>query len=181
MRQQLFLQLLKAYLVPAPGRKACPEQAVDLLNGRLADLDVVQVLQLVPASWSIGMVGQFLQRSIGRALHRQRTTQIQHGLARQENLRLRSNPRSLLVWLVTFAPHEFVFFGISADLSIPRDRFHTILGAERLDLICKSIPMYEGDRCAACNYEIRESDLSFSADSTGSIVNCPRCPRKKGS
>ena len=95
-RQELFLHLLKAYLVPQGGHEPQPDKALQLLNGR-ADLDVAAVLEVAPASWSIGVLGPFLRLSIRRMLSRRFRSRIEHGLARQENLQLRCELMSLTV------------------------------------------------------------------------------------
>lgn len=85
-RQKLFLSLLRVYLVREPGRKDYTQQGIDLLNSYIADLDAAQVLALVPADWSIGLVNSFLRRSVRRNLHEHRMTQVEKGLARQAYL-----------------------------------------------------------------------------------------------
>ena len=46
----------------------------------------MQVLELIPDTWSVGLVSTFLTRSLRLSLSRCRTTKIEHGLARGERV-----------------------------------------------------------------------------------------------
>ena len=95
-RQRLFMALLRVYLVPEAGKRDYTQEAINLLNGHLSDLDMAkagprtrdagihgaQVLELVPQSWSIGTIAKFLKRSVRISMHLHRTTQIEESLAR---------------------------------------------------------------------------------------------------
>lgn len=81
-RQKVFLTLLKVYLVPE-SRGQFIEHAINILNEHATDLDTHEVLPLLPQDWSIGTIESFLIKSMRRSLHTQRTSRIQHGLARQ--------------------------------------------------------------------------------------------------
>eukprot|EP00053_Salpingoeca_punica_P016097 m.150179 g.150179 ORF g.150179 m.150179 type:complete len:874 (-) comp16875_c0_seq2:376-2997(-) len=87
VRQRLFLSLLKVYL---QGDKPYISDAVDLLNSYMADLDVVEVLRLVPSDWSIHMIEDFLTRSIRRHIAASATSRIQRSMARTANLQAQS-------------------------------------------------------------------------------------------
>ena len=60
------------------------EQAVKMLNSRLSDLNVVEVLKVIPDHWSLGVVGNFLKQAIRSDVHHLRTVQVTKGLARSE-------------------------------------------------------------------------------------------------
>ncbi len=42
-RQELFMALLRVYLVPEQGKQEYTQEAINLLNGHLSDLDVAKV------------------------------------------------------------------------------------------------------------------------------------------
>eukprot|EP00051_Salpingoeca_urceolata_P025663 m.464125 g.464125 ORF g.464125 m.464125 type:complete len:883 (-) comp20356_c0_seq1:85-2733(-) len=87
--QQIYLTLLRVYLAPsadAADSADYTQYAIGLLNSHLADLNLVEVLKLVPENWGMGVLDQFLRRSIRTNLHDHRTKQIWKSLARQDNL-----------------------------------------------------------------------------------------------
>lgn len=72
-RKRLFQILLGVYLDPMEGRKdSLLAPAISLLNSDVADFDTVRVLQLIPDSWSVGLVKQFLRHSVEYQMIRQR-------------------------------------------------------------------------------------------------------------
>ncbi|XP_065844821.1 transforming growth factor-beta receptor-associated protein 1-like [Oscarella lobularis] len=85
-QRHLFQELLKAYLQPTESAVPLVAPAVDLLNSHMAEFDAVQVLELIPDTWSVGLVSTFLTRSLRLSLSRCRTTKIEHGLARGERV-----------------------------------------------------------------------------------------------
>lgn len=94
-RQQVFLALLRVYLVRGSGHS---QQAIDFLNGPKTDLDPSKVLQMVPPEWGIGVLHPFLRRSVRQKMHLQRTSRIQYGLAKQEHLQARAELLRLTGW-----------------------------------------------------------------------------------
>ncbi|XP_072546340.1 transforming growth factor-beta receptor-associated protein 1 [Salminus brasiliensis] len=81
--QQLFLCLLQVYL--ESGQSVT--QAVDLLNNNATTFNLVRVLQVLPSSWSLQLVGRFLCDSLRGAVHEMRMRGLQKNLAKVENLR----------------------------------------------------------------------------------------------
>lgn len=93
-RQKLFHLLLGVYLDPqsqgasAGGGGELEMAAVDLLNRHGEVFDAVQVLNLLPESWSLQLLRPFLGRAVRASMHACRTSQIALGLAHSENVQL---------------------------------------------------------------------------------------------
>lgn len=93
-RQKLFHLLLGVYLEPqsqgtsAGGSGELEMAAVDLLNRHGEVFDAVQVLNLLPESWSLQLLRPFLGRAVRASMHACRTSQIALGLAHSENVQL---------------------------------------------------------------------------------------------
>ncbi|XP_052801707.1 transforming growth factor-beta receptor-associated protein 1-like [Mya arenaria] len=86
-RKRLFHILLSVYLDPANERKDfLIEPAIVLLNNNVSDFDVAKVIQIIPDSWSIGLMSQFLKKALRTNMHENRTTRIQCMMSRGENL-----------------------------------------------------------------------------------------------
>ncbi|XP_065189693.1 transforming growth factor-beta receptor-associated protein 1 homolog [Sycon ciliatum] len=89
-RQRLFLALLTVYLTPVEGQgQLLVVQAMDLLNSSEAEFDVAQVLQILPETWPISLISNFLSRSIRHSMTRARSSRLQHSLARGEALQVK--------------------------------------------------------------------------------------------
>ena len=89
-RRKLFLALLTVYLTPVAGQgQLLVVQAMDLLNCSEAEFDVSQVLQILPETWSISLISNFLSRSIRRSMSQARASRLQHSLARGEALQVK--------------------------------------------------------------------------------------------
>ncbi|BFZ03908.1 hypothetical protein BsWGS_06948 [Bradybaena similaris] len=85
--KRLFHTLLGVYLDPTYQRRdMLVAPAMALLNSSMAEFDTVKVLQLLPDSWSVGLLSQFLARAVRTSLHNCRMTRIQRMMARGENL-----------------------------------------------------------------------------------------------
>jgi len=50
---------------------------------------MIQVLQCIPDSWSLGLIHQFLMSSVRKTLNRSRTTRVERMLLRGDNLSMR--------------------------------------------------------------------------------------------
>ncbi|KAG9296858.1 hypothetical protein G9A89_006813 [Geosiphon pyriformis] len=85
VRRGLFLELLKVYL-EMENRHNSLEKILKLLNKQAVYLDIVEVLALLPETWSIEMLNEFLGRSIRQSFHDYRENQILKGLSRGENI-----------------------------------------------------------------------------------------------
>nr|XP_054757088.1 transforming growth factor-beta receptor-associated protein 1-like [Lytechinus pictus] len=90
-RRRLFQLLLTVYLDPMEGKKdSLLAPAMNLLNSPDADFDTVRVLQLLPETWSVGLISRFLSEAIRSSTHGSRMSRVEHTLTRSENLHLRS-------------------------------------------------------------------------------------------
>ncbi|XP_071955970.1 transforming growth factor-beta receptor-associated protein 1-like isoform X2 [Antedon mediterranea] len=90
-RRRLFQILLGVYLDPLEGKQdSLIAPAITLLNSDIADFDNIRVLQIIPDSWSVGLVTKFLTHTLRHNMHSCRTTKVQRMLARGENLNLKS-------------------------------------------------------------------------------------------
>ncbi|XP_066123958.1 transforming growth factor-beta receptor-associated protein 1 [Saccopteryx bilineata] len=85
-RQRLFHILLTIYLSPGHSTLELAVAAVDLLNHHAMEFDAVQVLQLLPGTWSVQLLCPFLMGAMRDSAHTRRTTQVALGLAKSENL-----------------------------------------------------------------------------------------------
>ncbi|XP_067054728.1 transforming growth factor-beta receptor-associated protein 1-like [Acropora muricata] len=90
-RVKLFQTLLEVYLKPEGDCEPFVGPAVALLNSHMGDFDTTEVLKLIPNEWSIGLISQFLSGSVRLSLHKSRTTKILSGLAREENLKIKTS------------------------------------------------------------------------------------------
>lgn len=82
-RQGLLLTLLQIYL----SSKDLTGAAVDLLNNHPQVFALEKVLQLLPGSWSVQLVSQFLIVSLRQTFHQRQMGRLHQALARAELLR----------------------------------------------------------------------------------------------
>ncbi|XP_035609634.1 transforming growth factor-beta receptor-associated protein 1 [Oncorhynchus keta] len=83
LEHTLFLTLLQIYM----GSNELASAAVDLLNANAAAFDLDTVLQVLPDSWSVQLVSQFLLGSLRGTFHQRRMAGVERGLAQVELLR----------------------------------------------------------------------------------------------
>ncbi|XP_068608221.1 transforming growth factor-beta receptor-associated protein 1 [Brachionichthys hirsutus] len=88
-KQTLLLNLIQIYL----NSEILSSAAVDLLNNNPQDYASEKVLQLLPDSWSVHLVSQFITGFLRDTLHQRRMTKLQMGLSRVELMRHR------VVWM----------------------------------------------------------------------------------
>lgn len=79
-RQTLLLTLLRIYL----SSEDLISAAADLLNNNPRVFAVEQVIRLLPDSWSVQLVSQFLIGSLRETLHQRRMARLQKGLSQVE-------------------------------------------------------------------------------------------------
>lgn len=79
-KQSLLLILLQIYL----SSEDLISVAADLLNKNPCVFAVEQVIQLLPDSWSVQLVSQFLIGSLRETLHQRRMARLQKGLSQAE-------------------------------------------------------------------------------------------------
>ncbi|XP_070777160.1 transforming growth factor-beta receptor-associated protein 1 [Enoplosus armatus] len=82
-RQTLLLTLLKIYL----SSEDLTSAAVDLLNNNPQVFAAEKVIQLLPDSWSVQLVSQFLVGSLRETLHQRRMARLQKALGQAEHIR----------------------------------------------------------------------------------------------
>ncbi|EDQ92140.1 uncharacterized protein MONBRDRAFT_5863 [Monosiga brevicollis MX1] len=90
-RQHVSLMLFKVYIEPPPGKPRNDHEALALLNSHLSDLDIAEVLHLLPDDWSFKVIEQFLRRSIQRDVHHQALIQVKKGLVASEAIQVESH------------------------------------------------------------------------------------------
>ncbi|XP_039640941.1 transforming growth factor-beta receptor-associated protein 1 isoform X4 [Perca fluviatilis] len=82
-RQTLLLTLLQIYL----SSEALTSAAVDLLNNNPRVFVAEKIIQLLPDSWSIQLVSQFLVRSLRESFHQRQMVRLQKALGQVECMR----------------------------------------------------------------------------------------------
>ncbi|XP_042244664.1 transforming growth factor-beta receptor-associated protein 1 [Thunnus maccoyii] len=82
-REALLLTLLKIYL----SSEDLTSAAVDLLNNNPQVFAAEKVIHLLPESWSVQLVSQFLVRFLRETFHQRQTRRLQQALAQAELLR----------------------------------------------------------------------------------------------
>lgn len=92
-REVLLLTLLQIYL----SSKDLTGAAVDLLNSQPHVFALEKVLQLLPESWSVQLVSQFLRVSLRETFHQRQMVRLQQALAQAELLRHKVTWVSLMI------------------------------------------------------------------------------------
>eukprot|EP00064_Thunnus_orientalis_P006405 superscaffoldBa00000664_g6422 len=82
-KEALLLTLLKIYL----SSEDLTSAAVDLLNNNPQVFAAEKVIHLLPESWSVQLVSQFLVRFLRETFHQRQTRRLQQALAQAELLR----------------------------------------------------------------------------------------------
>uniref|UniRef100_A0A8P4K207 Si:ch211-266g18.9 n=1 Tax=Dicentrarchus labrax TaxID=13489 RepID=A0A8P4K207_DICLA len=82
-RQTLLLNLLQIYL----SSEDLTSAAVDLLNNNPRVFAAEKVIQLLPESWSVQLVSQFLVGSLRETLHQRQMARLQKALSQAELMR----------------------------------------------------------------------------------------------
>lgn len=82
-RQTLLLTLLQIYL----SSEDLTSAAVDLLNNNPLVFAAENIIQLLPDSWSVQLVSQFLVGSLRETFHQRRMARVQKALGQAELMR----------------------------------------------------------------------------------------------
>ncbi|CAG8470925.1 27943_t:CDS:10 [Dentiscutata erythropus] len=85
-RKDLFLTLLKVYLNIYKDTGELLEKIIHLLNTQAVYMDITVVLNLLPESWSVELLNEFLVRSLRQTYHEYREDQILKGLCLGEKV-----------------------------------------------------------------------------------------------
>ncbi|TFK19356.1 hypothetical protein FA15DRAFT_674517 [Coprinopsis marcescibilis] len=83
-QKELLKVLLEVYMSDASSQGS--ERASQLLNAQAMNLDVLDVLELVPPSWPLPSLSSFLARSFRRVTHSKRESQIAKNISSGQNL-----------------------------------------------------------------------------------------------
>lgn len=82
-RQALLLSLLQIYI----RSEHLTSAAIDLINNNSQFFEAEKVIQLLPDSWSVQLVSQFLVGSLRETSHRRRMARLQMALSQAELMR----------------------------------------------------------------------------------------------
>ncbi|XP_066960636.1 transforming growth factor-beta receptor-associated protein 1-like [Macrobrachium rosenbergii] len=88
-KSSIFIMLLKIYLRPQPGGTEHDIElapAIELLSVHAGDLELSEVLAILPTSWSLSIVHHYLRAALRNSVHQSRIKRIQQALIRSENL-----------------------------------------------------------------------------------------------
>ncbi|KAI8808400.1 CNH domain-containing protein [Cladochytrium replicatum] len=85
LRKSLLFKLVEMYLGP-DRRDEDASEVLHLLNSYAGDLDLVQVLKLIPDYWSLDMLYPFISNGHGRGLTESRERRLLKSLHRAQNL-----------------------------------------------------------------------------------------------
>jgi len=83
LQQELLMVLLEVYM--SSGEYSA-ERTARLLNTQAMNLDVLEVIPLVPPDWSLNTMSSFLSRSFRRTLHTRHEGQIVKAISTGQNL-----------------------------------------------------------------------------------------------
>lgn len=86
--EELKKELLKILLEVYMGDEK-PDRAARLLNSQAVNLDVLDVISLVPSNWPLSMMTSFLERSFRRTLHAQLEGNIIKNMSAGQNLEVK--------------------------------------------------------------------------------------------
>lgn len=103
-RQSLLLTLLQIYL----RSENLTGAAVDLLNNNPQVFAAEEVIQLLPDSWSVQLISQFLVGSLRETFHQRRMAKLQMALSRAEFMRHKVSLVSLMTYLTFFTAVNIV-------------------------------------------------------------------------
>ncbi|KAJ6596948.1 hypothetical protein DFH09DRAFT_106793 [Mycena vulgaris] len=91
-RKDLLKILLEVYM---SDEAASAERAAHLVNSQAMNLDVIDVIPIVPAKWPLKVMSSFLARSFRRTVHARQEGRIVKALSAGQNLEVKDN-----TWLI---------------------------------------------------------------------------------
>ncbi|THH00928.1 hypothetical protein EW026_g1677 [Hermanssonia centrifuga] len=83
LKKDLTKILLKVYM---SGGEAMAERTAQLVNAQAMNLDVVEVVDLIPSEWPVQFLSSFVSRSLRRTLHARHEGQIVKAISASQNL-----------------------------------------------------------------------------------------------
>ncbi|CED83238.1 Vacuolar assembly/sorting proteins VPS39/VAM6/VPS3 [Phaffia rhodozyma] len=84
-KRELLMALVKIYMSDGNDSESTALKTAHLLNDQAMNLDIVDILELIPEPWELQPITSFLTRSIRRTLHDQAEGQILRALATSLN------------------------------------------------------------------------------------------------
>ncbi|KAF9479756.1 hypothetical protein BDN70DRAFT_906111 [Pholiota conissans] len=91
LKKELLKILLEVYMDAQQS-----DRASQLLNAQAMNLDVLDVISTVPASWPVNMMSSFLSRSFRRTLHAQQEGKIVKNISAGQNLEVKDRTWDIL-------------------------------------------------------------------------------------
>ncbi|KAJ3492453.1 hypothetical protein NLJ89_g11233 [Agrocybe chaxingu] len=91
LKKELLKVLLEVYMDDKQS-----ERASQLLNAQAVNLDVLDVISLVPSSWPVNMMTSFLSQSFRRTLHAQHEGKIIKNISAGQNLEVKDRTWGIL-------------------------------------------------------------------------------------
>ncbi|KAI0821851.1 hypothetical protein BC628DRAFT_1542796 [Trametes gibbosa] len=83
VKKDLVMILLEVYM---SGGEATADRTAQLLNSQAMNLDVVDVISMIPPEWPLRVLSTFVSRSLRRTLHAHHEGQIVKAISQGENL-----------------------------------------------------------------------------------------------
>ncbi|KAI0667249.1 hypothetical protein C8Q78DRAFT_1071980 [Trametes maxima] len=83
VKKDLVMILLEVYM---SGGEATADRTAQLLNSQAMNLDVVDVISMIPAEWPLHILSTFVTRSLRRTLHAHHEGQIIKAISQGQNL-----------------------------------------------------------------------------------------------
>lgn len=151
-RHSLLLTLLKIYLTS----NNLTNNAVDLLNNNPQVFTLEKVIQLLPDSWSVQLVSQYLVGSVRETFHRRRMAMLQKALAQAELMRHKVTWVSLITYSTFCTAVNIVCILVShllnpVGLSLAPPQMQTSKTKVRLD---------KQQKCTVCQRELTEPQFA---------------------
>lgn len=155
-RQTLLLTLLQIYL----SSEDLLSVAVDLLNNNPRVFAAEKVIQLLPDSWSVQLVSQFLIGSLRETLHQRRMARLQKALSQAELMRhkvIRVSLKTYFTFLFRSSEHcVYSCFLVCLNpvaLSLSPQQMQASKTKFRLD---------KGQKCKVCQRDLAEPQFACS-------------------
>ncbi|KAJ7219323.1 hypothetical protein GGX14DRAFT_591509 [Mycena pura] len=92
MKRELLKTLLQVYMT---NEEASAERAARLMNSQAMNLDVLDVIPMVPAEWPLRLMSSFMARSFRRTVHARQEGRIVKAISAGQNLDVRER-----TWLI---------------------------------------------------------------------------------
>lgn len=154
-RQTLLLTLLQIYL----SSEVLTSAAVDLLNNNPRVFVAEKIIQLLPDSWSIQLVSQFLVRSLRESFHQRQMARLQKALGQVECRRHK------VIWVSLMTYQYFIFFSLhehcvySCFLLILKPVVLS-LSHQQMQASNTKFRLDKGQKCKVCQRDLAEPQFA---------------------